>query len=151
MPRNLLASMPCSWNFQESLVNVLQILMARAMSSIPQSKKAELANDREFSNLIESEKDHADAYSNKMFRILKLQRELEKILNDVERKRREIEDLEEECITASRRLFDIQHTILERIEVLHEDSEGVMGRPRSPAQFSQAPSGWLRFGLGKTR
>ena len=35
--------------------------------------------------------------------------------------------------------------------VLHEDSEGVMGRPRSPAQFSQAPSGWLRFGLGKTR
>ena len=89
---------------------------------------------------------NADDYSNKVFNVLKLQRELEKILNDVERKRRQIEELEEECIKASRRLFDIQHTILERIEVLHSDSWGGMGRRRSPARFTQTPSGWLIFG-----
>ena len=119
------------WDFSESLVNVLQILLARAMNPIPKSKEAEL------SNLLESEKDHADDYSNKVFNVLRLRRELDKILNDVEVKRRHIENLEEECIEASRRLFDIQHTILERIEVLNFEPSGSIGRPRSQASVTR--------------
>ena len=97
-------------------MNLFQIFMARAMHPIPESKKAEL------SDLLESEKDHADDYGNKMVAVLKLQRELDEILNDVRIKRRHLEELEGECIYASRRLYEVEHTILDRIGVLHSSS-----------------------------
>ena len=100
------------WDFSDALVNLFQILMARAMHPIPGPKKAEL------SDLLESEKDHADDYGNKFVAVLKLQRELDELLNDVQIKRRHLEELQGECINASRRLYEVEHTILQRIGVL---------------------------------
>ena len=124
-------------DFSESLVNLFQIVMARAMHPIPESKKAEL------SDLLESEKDYADDYGNKMVAVFKLQRELDELLNDVHIKRRHLEELEGECSYASRRLYEVEHTILDRIGVLHSSSSrglrGVQG-------VSQGPSGWMIFG-----
>ena len=99
------------WDFSESLVNILQIILARAMHPIPESKKAEL------SGLLESEKAHAEVYGNKVVEVLKLKRELEELLNDVQKRRLHIEGLEGECIMESRRLYDVQRDILESIGI----------------------------------
>ena len=105
------------WDYSKSLVNLFQILMARAMHPIPGPKKVEL------SNLLESEKDHADDYGNKFVAVLKLQRELDELLNDVQIKRRHLEkELQGECMYASRRLYEVEHTILERIGALRSSS-----------------------------
>ena len=77
-----------SWDFSESLLNVFTSILSRAMYPIPESKKAEL------SDLLETEKDHADAHGNKLVEVLMRKRELDKILNDVEIRRRHIDELE---------------------------------------------------------
>ena len=121
------------WDFSDALVNLFQILMARAMHPIPGPKKAEL------SDLLESEKDHADDYGNKFVAVLKLQRELDELLNDVQIKRRHLEELQGECINASRRLYEVEHTILKRIGVLQSSSSqglrGIRGGSRSNPAF----------------
>ena len=86
------------WDYSESLVNLFQILMARAMHPIPGPKKAEL------SDLLESEKDHAGDYGNKFVAVLKLQRELDELLNDVQIKRRHLEELQGSRESASTRV-----------------------------------------------
>ena len=125
------------WDFSDALVNLFQILMARAMHPIPGPKKAEL------SDLLESEKDHADDYGNKFVAVLKLQRELDELLNDVQIKRRHLEELQGECINASRRLFEVEHTILERIGVLRSSSSRGL---RGVRRVSQGPSCWTISG-----
>ena len=103
-------------------MNIFQIVVARAIHPIPGPEKAEL------SNLLESEKDHVDAYSNKLLKVFKLQRELDELLKDVQIKRQHLEELQGECINASRRLFEVEHTILERIGVVRSSSARGLGR-----------------------
>ena len=97
------------WDFSDSLVNILQINLARAMHPVPESKKAELSGH------LESEKAHAEVYGNKVVEVLKLKRELEELLNEVQKRRLHLAEFEGECIMESRRLFDVQRDILESI------------------------------------
>ena len=97
-------------------MNIFQIFVARAMHPIPDPKKAEL------SNLLEYEKDHVDDYSSKLSAVLRAQRELDELLKDVQIKRQHLEELQGECISTSRRLFEVEHTILERIGIVRSSS-----------------------------
>ena len=97
-------------------MNIFQIFVARAIHPIPDPQKAEL------SSLLEYEKDHVDDYSSKLSAVLRAQRELDELLKNVQIKRQHLKDLQGECISASRRLFEVEHTILERIGVVRSSS-----------------------------
>ena len=113
-------------------MNIFQIVVARAINPIPGPEKARL------SNLLESEKDHVDDYSNKLFKVLKLQRELDQLLKDAQIKRQHLEELQGECINASRRFFEVEHTILERIGVLRSSSSRGLRRIRGGSRSNPA-------------